>query len=54
MPCQSDEEDDAAPPPTKAISNDRACHGEPDAEGNESEFDANVEKEFDESTGMLA
>ncbi len=48
MPCRSDEEDNAVPPPpafstpTKAIRNDGACHGEPDAEGTESESDADV------------
>ena len=57
MSCRSDEEDDAAPPPpgfsmpTKAIRNDGAGHAEPDAEGMQTEFDANVEKQFDESTG---
>jgi hypothetical protein len=41
MPClESDEEEDAPPPPvfttpTKAISNDGACHAEPDDEGTE-------------------
>ncbi len=57
MPRQESEEYDAIPPlpafsmPTKAISNDGACHGEPDAERTESESDEDVEKEFDESTG---
>ena len=60
MPCRSDEEDDAAPPPpgfsvpTKAIRNDGVAHGEPDAERMETESDANVEKQFDKSTGKLA
>ena len=54
MPRGSDEEDEAAPPepcfstPTKADCNDGA---EPDAEGTESESDANVEKQFDKLTG---
>jgi hypothetical protein len=52
----SEEEDDALSPPgfstpTKAIRNDGAGHAEPDAEGTESESDADVEKQFDESTG---
>jgi len=52
----SEEEDDALSPPgfstpTKVIRNDGAGHAEPDAEGTESESDADVEKEFDESTG---
>ena len=40
--------------PTKYICNDGAGHGGQDAEETNSESDANVEKEFDESTGMLA
>ena len=57
MPRRSDEVDDAALPspgfstPTKAGRNDGAGHGEPDAGGTESEFDADVEKQFVESTG---
>ena len=52
----SEEEDDALSPPgfstpTKVIRNDGACHAEPDAEGTESESDADVEKKIDESTG---
>ena len=53
----SDEEDDAALPapcfstPTKANRNDEACHGEPDAGGTKSLSDADVEKQFDKSTG---
>ena len=49
MPCRSDEEDDAAPQqpvfstPTKAICNDGAGHAGPDAEGTDSESDADVE-----------
>ena len=60
MSCRSDEEDDAALPllgistPTKAIRNDGAGHAHPDAQGIESESDADVEKQFDESTGNLA
>ena len=38
----------------KFICNDGAGHGGHDAEETDSESDANVEKEFDESTGMLA
>ena len=53
---ESEEEDDALSPPgfstpTKVICNDGAGHAEPDAEGTESESDADVEKQFDESTG---
>jgi hypothetical protein len=53
---ESEEEDDALSPlgfstPTKVISNDGAGHAEPDAEGTESESDADVEKQFGESTG---
>ena len=53
---QSEEEDDALQPPgfttpTKAIRNNGAGHAEPDAEGTESESDADVEKQFGESTG---
>jgi hypothetical protein len=50
MSCQSDEEDDPAPPqsgfstPTDAIGNDGACHACPDAQETEAELDANVEK----------
>ena len=59
MPNESDDEDDAALPrpgystPTKAIRNDGVAHGEPDAERMETESDANVEKQFDKSTGNL-
>ena len=35
----------------KAIRNDGAGHAEPDAEGMQTESDADVEKQFDESTG---
>ena len=57
MSCRSDEEEDAAPPPpgyttpTKPNRNDGAAHAEPDAEGTNAESDADVEKQFDESTG---
>ena len=59
MPRRSDEEDDAAPPPpgfstpnkASPSRNDGAGHAEPDAELTEYESDADVEKEFDESTG---
>ena len=53
---EADEELDAPPPPgfstpTKVNGNDGAGHAEPDAEGTESESDADVEKQFGESTG---
>ncbi len=53
------EEHDAPPQPafttpTKTSRNDGAVHADPDAAGTEDESDANVEKQFDESTGMLA
>jgi hypothetical protein len=57
MSRRDSEEDDAAPPPPilttqkKVSRNDGTGHTEPDAEGTESESDANVEKQFDESTG---
>ncbi len=58
---ESEEELDAPPQPCfstpkKAYRNDGACHAEPDAEGTKVESDADVEKQFDESTvtGMLA
>ena len=57
MSCRSDDEDDAALPPpafstlTKTIRNDGAAHAEPDAGGMETESEADVEKQFDESTG---
>ena len=57
MPRQESEENDAAPPPPgfsmpkKVIRNDGAGHADSDAEGPESESDADVEKEFDVSTG---
>ena len=37
--------------PTKADRNNGACHAYSDAKGTEYEIDANVEKEFNESTG---
>ena len=60
MSCRSDEEDNAAPPPpgistpTKAIRNDEAAHVESDTKRMETESEADVEKQFDESTGNLA
>jgi hypothetical protein len=56
---QSEEKDDASPQHcstalTKAIRNDWAGYGGQDAKETDSESDANVEKEFDEQTGMLA
>ena len=57
MSCPESGQFDAAPPPpgfstpTKAIRNDGACHVNPDAERMETESDADVDKEFDESTG---
>jgi hypothetical protein len=60
MPRRDSEEADAAPPqpsftrPTKGIRNDGAGHAKSDAEGTKSKSDADVEKQFDESTGILA
>ena len=60
MPRRDSEEGDAAPPPpsfttpTKLSCNDGACHAKPDVEGTESKSDADVEKQFDESTGIQA
>ncbi len=60
MPRPDSEEEDDAPlqpsftTPTKLSRNDGAGHAEPDAEGTKSKSDANVEKQFDESTGLLA
>ncbi len=57
MSRQESEEDHAAPPPpilttqTKASRNDGAGHAGSNAEGTEYESDANVKKQFDESTG---
>ena len=53
---ECEEEDDAPLPPafttpTKAISNDGACHAEPDAKGTEYGSEAYVEKQLEESTG---
>ncbi len=60
MPCRESEEEQSAPPqpsftaPTKANGNDGAGHAGQDAEETDSESDANVEKGFDESIGILA
>ncbi len=60
MSRRESEEDNAVPPPpilttrTKVSCNDGAGHAGSGAEGTESESDANVEKQFDELTGMLA
>ena len=57
MSCPESGQIDAAPPPpgfstpTKAIRNDGAGHAGPDAERMEIESDADVEKEFEKSTG---
>ncbi len=57
MPRRETEEEDYAPQPhgfstpTKAIRNDRAGHACLDAEGTESESDADVEEQFDKWTG---
>ena len=57
MSRRESEEDDAAPPPpilttpTKVSRNDGAGHAGSDAEGTDNDSDADVEKEFDESTG---
>ena len=57
MPRQESEEDDAATQqpcfstPTKASLNDGAGHAAQDAERMQTESDADVEKQFDESTG---
>ncbi len=53
---ESEEELDAPQPPgfstpTKTDCNDGTGHAEPDAEGTDDESDADVEKQFDESTG---
>ena len=58
MSCPASEEIGAAPPPpglttpTKPDRNDGAGHVSPDAEGTNAESDADVEKQFDESTGQ--
>ena len=58
MPCRSDEEEDAAPPPhgltapMKAVHNNGACHADSDGEETESKSDSDVEKEFYESKGI--
>ena len=60
MPRRDSEEEDDAPlppsftTPTKLSRNDGAGHAKPDAEGTESKSDSDVEKQFDESTGILA
>ena len=60
MPRRDSEDGDAAPPPpsfttpTKLSHNDEACHAKQDAKGTKSKSDADVEKQFDESTGILA
>ena len=57
MPCRSDEEECNAPPdpafstPTKVNSNAGAGHAELHAERMEAESAADVEKQFDKSTG---
>ena len=57
MACPEPEQIEAAPPPpgfstpTKAIRNDRAGHAGQDAERMETESEADVEKEFEKSTG---
>ena len=56
---ECEEELDARPPPgfstpTKADGNDGACHAEPHAEGTKDGSEADVEKQFDESTGIQA
>ncbi len=57
MPCQSDEQDQIAPLPpvfttqTKAIGNDVASHAGMDAEETKAKLEANVEKQFNVSTG---
>ena len=57
MPFRSDEEECNAPPdpafstPTKVNRNAGAAHAESDAERMVTESDADVEKQFDKSTG---
>ena len=57
MSCPESEEIDAALPPpgfttpTRVNSNDGAAHAESNAEGTNAESAADVEKQFDESTG---
>ena len=59
MSCPEPEQMDAAPQsprfstPTKADRNDGAAHAESDAEGTNAESDADIEKQFDESTGKM-
>jgi hypothetical protein len=60
MPRRDSVEEDDAPlqpsftMPTKLSRNDGAGHAKPDAEGTESKSDADVEKQFYASTGILA
>ena len=57
MSCPASEEINAAPPPpgfttpTEEESNGGAAHAEPEAEGMETESEADGEKQFDKSTG---
>ena len=57
MSCPESGQFAAAPPPpgvstpTKAIRNDGAGHAEPDADRMDTESEADVEKQFGESTG---
>ena len=59
MSCPASEEISAAPPPpdfstpTQSNRNDGAGHVSPDAGRMETESDADVEKQFDESTGKM-
>ena len=60
MSCPASEEIDAAPSPPRCTtpsqdeSNGGAAHAESDAEGMETESEADGEKQFDESTGNPA
>ena len=60
MSCPEPEEIDVAPPqprcstPTQDESNGGAARAEPDADGMETESEADGEKQFDKSTGNLA
>ena len=59
MSCPEPEQIVAAPPPpgfstpTKADRNDGAGHAESNAERTDAESDADVDKQFDESTGKM-
>ena len=59
MSCPESGQINAAPPPpgfttpTKAIRNDGAGHAESNAKGTDAESDADVDKQFDESTGKM-